>query len=232
MTLDETILGEAKELRGALVDLETQTAHARVDYHAAIKKLHAEGGSLREIAEALDLSHQRVHQIVDGPVAMPGPGPFIRGRWKHGRHRGGHGPGRGRRREFIARFDDAAREVMVGAQKEADSLKHGYLGTEHLMLALAKRGIEDVFYDAARKQVIERVGEGDEQWIAGLPRPFTPRAKRVLETALNDAVDAGREQFGPDDILLALVSDSRGVGGEVLRDLGVTPEQLRGQPAR
>ena len=228
MTLDEHILAEAKEVRQHLVDLETQTAHTRVDYHAAIKKLHAAGGSLREIADALELSHQRVHQIVDGPAGLPGPQPWMRGGWKHGRrHRGGRN-----RQYFVARFDDGAREVMVEAQKEADSLKHPYLGTEHLMLALAKRGIEGVSYDAARKQVIEQAGEGDEQWIAGLPRPFTPRAKRVLESALDDAVDAGREQFGPDDILLALVSDSRGVGGEVLRNLGVTAEQLRGQTAR
>jgi len=100
------------------------------------------------------------------------------------------------------------------------------------MLALAKRGIEGVSYDAARGQVVGRIGEGDQEWPAGMPRPFTPRAKRILEAALNDAVDDGREQFGPDDILLALVSDSRGVGGEVLRDLGVTAEKLRGQPAR
>src|SRR6478735_4750352 len=181
MTLDEQILAEAKEVRQHLVDLETQTAHTRVDYHAAIKKLHAAGGSL--------------HEIADGPAGLPGPQPWMRGGWKHGRrHRGGRN-----RQHFIARFDDGAREVMVEAQKEADSLEHPYLGTEHLMLALAKRGIEDVFYDAARKQVIERVGEGDEQWIAGLPRPFTPRAKRILEAALHDAVDSGRKQFGTDD---------------------------------
>ena len=228
MTLDDQILAEAKEVRQHLVDLESRTAHARVDYHHAIKKLHAAGGSLREIAEALELSHQRVHQIVDGPAGPPGPQPWMRGGWKHGRRqRGGRS-----RQHFIARFDDGAREVMVEAQKEADALRHAYVGTEHLMLALAKRGIEAVAYDAARAQVVERVGEGDEQWIAGLPRPFTPRAKRVLEAALNDAVDAGREQFGPDDILLSLVSDSRGVGGEVLRDLGVTAEQLRVRPAK
>jgi Clp amino terminal domain, pathogenicity island component len=229
MTLDEQVLAEAREARQRLVDLESQTAHVRVDYHHAIKKLHAAGGSLREIADALELSHQRVHQIVDGPPAgAPGPQPWMRGGWKHGRrHRGGRN-----RQYFIARFDEGAREVMVEAQKEADSLKHPYLGTEHLMLALAKRGVESISYDTAREQVVERVGVGDEQWIAGLPRPFTPRAKRVLEAALNDAVDSGREQFGPDDILLALVSDSRGVGGEVLRDLGVTAEQLRGQPAK
>jgi Clp amino terminal domain, pathogenicity island component len=225
MTLDEQVLAEAKEARQRLVDLESQTAHVRVDYQHAIKKLHAAGGSLREIADALELSHQRVHQIVEGPAGPPGGPPWMSRRWKHGRHRG-------RNRRSFARFDDGAREVMVDAQKEADSLKHPYLGTEHFMLALAKRGIEGVSYDAARAQVVERVGEGDEQWVAGLPRPFTPRAKRVLESALNDSVDAGREQFGPDDILLALVSDSRGVGGEVLRDLGLTAEQLRGQPDR
>jgi len=223
MTLDEQILAEAKEARQRLVDLESQTAHVRVDYHHAIKKLHAAGGSLREIADSLELSHQRVHQIVEGPAGPPGGPPWAGRRWKHGRHRGRN------RRYFVARFDDGARDVMVEAQKEADSLRHPYLGTEHLMLALAKRGVEGVSYDAAREQVVERVGDGDEQWVAGLPRPFTPRAKRVLEAALNDAVDAGREQFGPDDILLALVSDSRGVGGEVLRDLGVTAEQLRVQ---
>jgi hypothetical protein len=229
MTLDEQILAEAKEARQRLVDLESQTAHVRVDYQHAIKKLHAAGGSLREIADALELSHQRVHQIVEGPAGPPAGPPFGSAgpgrRWKRGQ--------RGRnRRYFMARFDDGARDVMVGAQKEADSLRHNYLGTEHLMLALAKRGIEGVSYDAARAQVVERIGEGEEPWIEGLPRPFTPRAKRVLESALNDAVDAGREQFGPDDILLALVSDSRGVGGEVLRDLGVTAERLRGQPAQ
>jgi ClpA/ClpB-like protein len=227
MTLDEEVLAEAREARQRLVDLESQTAHVRVDYQHAIKKLHAAGGSLREIADALELSHQRVHQIVEGPSGPPGGGPPWAGRrWKHGRHRGRN------RRYFVARFDEGAREVMVEAQKEADSLRHSYLGTEHLMLALATRGVEGVSYDAAREQVVERVGEGDEQWVAGLPRPFTPRAKRVLEAALSDAVDAGREQFGRDDILLALVSDSRGVGGEVLRDLGVTAEQLRGRPDR
>jgi hypothetical protein len=226
MTLDEQVLAEAKEARQRLVDLESQTAHVRVDYHHAIKKLHAAGGSLREIADALELSHQRVHQIVEGPAGPPGGPPWAGRRWKHGRQRGRN------RRHFMARFDDGARDVMVEAQHEANSLKHPYLGTEHLMLVLAKRGIEGVSYDAARAQVVERVGEGEEEWVAGLPRPFTPRAKRVLEAALNDAVDAGREQFGPDDILLALVSDSRGVGGEVLRDLGVTAERLRGQPDR
>ena len=226
MTLDEQILAEAREVRQRLVDLESQTAHARVDYHHAIKKLHAAGGSLREIAEALELSHQRVHQIVEGPAGMPMP-PFSRRGWKHGR--------RGRYRKFfMGRFDDGAKEVMVQAQKEADSLKHNYVGTEHLMLAVVRRGVAglDVSVDAARKEVAERIGEGEEPWIAGLPRPFTPRAKRALEGALTEATAAGREQFGPEDILLAIASDPKGTGGEVLAAIGVTPERLREQLGR
>jgi nitroreductase len=230
MTLDKHILAEAKEVRQHLIDLESQTAHARVDYHHAIKRLHAAGGSLREIADSLELSHQRVHQIVEGPAGPPG-GPPWAGR---GRGRGHRRHGRGHRRDFVARFDDAAREVIVDAQKEADSLKNSYLGTEHLMLAVVRRGVDgvDVSYDDARARVVEQLGEGDEPWIEGMPRPFTPRAKRVLQAALNEAVEAGREQFGPADILRALVSDSRGTGGEVLRSLGVTAEQLHEQPAR
>ena len=66
-----------------------------------------------------------------------------------------------------------------------------------------------------------------------MPRPFTPRAKRVLEAALDDAVDAGREQFGPDDILLAIVVRlARASAARCSATLGVTPEQLREQPAR
>src|SRR5712692_11351957 len=84
MTLDEKVLAEAKDVRARLVELESQTAHTRVDYHHAIKKLHAAGGSLRDIADALELSHQRVHQIVEGPVP-PGVPPWAGRAWKRGR---------------------------------------------------------------------------------------------------------------------------------------------------
>ena len=127
----------------------------------------------------------------------------------------------------MARFDDGAKDVMVQAQKEADSLRHNYVGTEHLMLAVLRAGVAGLDADAARKEIVERIGEGDDQWVAGLPRPLTPRSKRALEAALTEATAAGREQFGPDDILLAVASDLKGTGGEVLAALGVTPEQLR-----
>jgi Clp amino terminal domain, pathogenicity island component len=221
VTLDEQILDEARQTRQRLVDLESQTAHARIDYHHAIKKLHAAGGSLREIAEALELSHQRVHQIVEGPVAPAVP-PWAGRGWKRHRH--------GRDRQFfMARFDDTARAVMVEAQNEAAALKHNYIGTEHLLLALLRRGTGnlDVTPDAAREQIVERIGEGSEPWPEGLPRPMTPRVKRALERSLVEATRAGREQFAPEDILLAIASDPKGTGGEILQALGVTPELLR-----
>jgi Clp amino terminal domain, pathogenicity island component len=224
MTLDEKVLDQAREARQRLVDLESQTAHARVDYHHAIKKLHAAGGSLREIAEALELSHQRVHQIVEG--APPSAGVQWMGRGRQRRR------GKLHRGAFLVRFDAAARQVMVEAQAEADSLRHNYVGTEHIMLALLRRDVGGlgVEADAARREVVDRIGEGDESLPLKIPRPFTPRAKRALEQALVQATNAEHERITPHDLLLAIVSDTRGTGGEILQALGVTPERLQPQP--
>jgi hypothetical protein len=225
MTLDEQVLAEARDVRQRLVDLESQTAHARVDYHHAIKKLHAAGGSLREIAEALELSHQRVHQIVEG--APPSSGPPWAGRGR--RHR----RGRLSRGAFLVRFDAAARQVMVEAQVEADSLRHNYVGTEHIMLALLRRDVGGLGVDieTARREVVERIGEGDESLgPLKIPRPFTPRAKRALEQALVQATTAAHERITPHDLLMAILSDTKGTGGEILEALGVTPERLQPQP--
>ena len=104
MTLDKDILNEARELRSRLLELQHDADRAKLDYHHAIRRLHAAGGSMREIAEELDLSHQRVHQIVEGPAGPPGGPPWARRRWKHGRQRGRN------RRYFMARFDDGARD--------------------------------------------------------------------------------------------------------------------------
>jgi hypothetical protein len=224
MTLDEQVLEEAKEIRQRLVELESQTGHARIDYHHAIKKLHAAGGSLREIAEALELSHQRVHQIVEGATFPAFPPPWAFGRRGH----------RGRRQPFLIRFDPAARGVVMKAQQEADSLKHEYLGTEHLLLALLRRGTGglEISADAARAEVVKRVGEGEEEVAPSMRRPFTPRAKRAMEKALGEARAAGRRVITPEDLLLAIASDPKGTGGEVLEALGVTAAQLREQLGR
>jgi ClpA/ClpB-like protein len=224
MTLDEQVLEEARQARQRLVDLESQTAHARVDYHHAIKKLHAAGGSLREIAEALELSHQRVHQIVEGapPSSTPDWVGHVRRRRRGKLHRG----------DFLVRFDAAARQVMVEAQREADSLRHNYVGTEHILLALLRRDVGGlgVEVDAARREVVHRIGEGDASAPLRMPRPFTPRAKRALEQALVVATGEKRERITPDDLLLAIASDTKGTGGEILQALGIRPERLQPQP--
>ncbi len=217
MTLDEQVLHEARRARRTLVDLESQTAHARVDYHHAIKKLHAAGGSLREIAEALELSHQRVHQIVDDVPGVPWPKA-----WSES------APRRRRRGPFLARFDDDAREAVREALGEAESLRHAYLGTEHLLLALLKRGVRgpEVEYEAARTEVVRRVGEGEDA-VSGERIRFTPRAKRAMEAALHEAKSQRRRCIELEDLLLAVASDPKGMANEVLQALGVTPEQLR-----
>jgi hypothetical protein len=224
MTLDEQVLEEARQARQRLVDLESQTAHARVDYHHAIKRLHAAGGSLREIAEVLDLSHQRVHQIVEGPADPASSRVEMWGRPRLRRRR------HGRRGAFFVRFDAAAREAMVQAQKEADSLRHGYVGTEHVLLALLRRGLGErtgLSVDVVRDEIVSRVGEGEEPVPPGMPRPFTPRAKRAMERALVESQAAKEERITPEHLLLALAEDEKATAGEILHALGLTPEQLR-----
>src|SRR5918997_2122521 len=120
MTLDDKILEEARSLRSRLLELQHDTERAQADYHHAIRRLQAGGGSLREIAAELGLSHQRVHQIVGADAADEFP------RRRHGRG----GP--------FLRFTRVAREVVAAAQDEARELGHGRAGTEHLLVAAAR----------------------------------------------------------------------------------------------
>src|SRR3954470_2511818 len=113
MTLDDRLLSEAKTVRERLLDLQHEVDRARVDYQHVIRRLHAAGGSMREIAEELGLSHRRVHQIVD---ACPGD-----------TRRGGRGGHFGPRRGPFARFTRPAREAVEYAQAEAEELGHNYI---------------------------------------------------------------------------------------------------------
>src|SRR5918998_4128038 len=129
--LDPTILGEARGSRDRLLELQRDLEKTRADYNHAVRRLHAAGGSLREIAENLGLSHQRVHQIVEGAEAAA---------------RGGHGRHGGRRRFAWAfeRFTRRARQIVVLAQEEAEALGHTRVGTEHLLLGLLRSEDEAV----------------------------------------------------------------------------------------
>jgi hypothetical protein len=233
MALDEKILGEARELRDTLLDLQHQEERARVDYQHAIRRLHAKGGSLREIADELGLSHQRVHQIVGEEVVDPrlreDPRHVLR---KPGRVTWTRGP--------FDRFTKEARRVVTLAQSEAKQLGHNYIGTEHLLLGLLRvedglgaRALADfgVKLDEVREDVRRIIGEGEEEQRTRRRRgprvPFTPRSKKVLELSLRTARKLKDDYIGTEHILLALLEERDGVGSQILRDRGVKEKELR-----
>jgi ATP-dependent Clp protease ATP-binding subunit ClpA len=122
------------------------------------------------------------------------------------------------------RFTDPARQVVVLAQDEAQTLKHNYIGTEHLLLGLLREGgtaarALDPFavtLEEVHAQVARIVGLGDQ--VAAGQIPFTPRAKKVLELSLREALDNGVNHIGPEHILLGLVSEGEGVAARILTD--------------
>jgi len=221
MTLDDSILTEAKGTRDQLLDLQHQADRARIDLHHAIRRLHAAGGSLREIAEALGLSHQRVHQIVDTEE-----GPQLRRRHH----------GRSRRRSHLERFTRRAWEVVALAEEEARGLRHNYVGTEHLLLGLLRQeegaakevlGSFEITLERVRTKVAEVVGECAESRRRRLP--YTRPAKRALEGALREAATLKHSSLESEHVLLGLLGESEGLAIEVLAALGASPDQVRGQ---
>jgi ATP-dependent Clp protease ATP-binding subunit ClpC len=135
---------------------------------------------------------------------------------------------------MFERFTDRARRVVVQAQEESRRLNHNYIGTEHLLLGILREGEGvpaealaslEVGLDPAREQVAEIIGRGREAPSGHIP--FTPRAKKVLELSLREALSLGHRYIGPEHILLGLITEGHGVAVEVLRVLGADPEQVR-----
>jgi ATP-dependent Clp protease ATP-binding subunit ClpC len=134
------------------------------------------------------------------------------------------------------RFSDSARRVVVLAQEEARKLNHNYIGTEHLLLGLIQEGegiaakaLESfqVNLEAVRGQVVEVIGRGSSAPSGHIP--FTPRAKKVLELSLREALQLGHNYIGTEHILLGLIREGEGVAAKVLVKLGVDLERLRNQ---
>jgi ATP-dependent Clp protease ATP-binding subunit ClpC len=135
---------------------------------------------------------------------------------------------------MFERFTDRARRVVVLAQEESRLLGHNYIGTEHLLLGLlaeregvAARALQslDITLDAAREQVKEIIGPGAQE-----PRghiPFTPRAKKILELSLREALKLGSEVIGTEHLLLGLVDEGAGVGAQILDRLGAPAPAVR-----
>ena len=135
---------------------------------------------------------------------------------------------------MFERFTDRARRVIVLAQEEARMLSHGYIGTEHLLLGLIHEGggvsgaaLESlsITLDDARAQVVAIVPRGQEPLSGHIP--FTPRAKKILELSLREALDLGHSSIGPEHILLGIVREGQGVANQVLANLGANGTGVR-----
>ena len=132
------------------------------------------------------------------------------------------------------RFTEQARHAVQLAQEEARALKHDYIGTEHILLGLLREeqgpaarvlGGFGITLERVRTQVLTTVGSGEA--VTSGQIPFTPRAKKVLELALREALVLGQDHIGTEHILLGLVGENEGLGARLLIDLGAPHERIR-----
>src|SRR6201746_2347091 len=137
---------------------------------------------------------------------------------------------------MFERFTDRARRVVVLAQEEAKMLNHNYIGTEHILLGLihegegvAAKALESlgISLDSVREQVQDIIGQGQQQPTGHIP--FTPRAKKVLELSLREALQLGHNYIGTEHILLGLIREGEGVAAQVLVKLGADLSRVRQQ---
>src|SRR5512139_4145398 len=137
---------------------------------------------------------------------------------------------------MFERFTDRARRVVVLAQEEARGLNHNYIGTEHILLGLihegegvASKALESlgISLESVREQVQEIIGHGGQAPSGHIP--FTPRAKKVLELSLREALQLGHNYIGTEHILLGLIREGEGVAAQVLVKLGADLSRVRQQ---
>ncbi len=137
---------------------------------------------------------------------------------------------------MFERFTEPARQVVVLAQEEARALKHNYIGTEHLLLGLLREreglaaralGALGVQLEDVRAQVAQIIGQGDEVEAGQIP--FTPRAKRVLDLSLREALSLGHNYIGTEHLLLGIARENEGVAARILLDFDADAETLRNQ---
>jgi ATP-dependent Clp protease ATP-binding subunit ClpC len=137
---------------------------------------------------------------------------------------------------MFERFTERARQVVVLAQEESRLLKHNYIGTEHILLGLLREeeGLAarvlhsfDITVEEVRAQVARFIGEGDEVTTGQIP--FTPRAKKVLELALREALSLGHNYIGTEHVLLGIVRENSGVAARILLDFDADAETIRNE---
>jgi len=137
---------------------------------------------------------------------------------------------------MFERFTDRARRVVVLAQEEARLLNHNYIGTEHILLGLihegqgvAAKALESlgISLETVRSQVEEIIGQGQAAPTGHIP--FTPRAKKVLELSLREALQLGHNYIGTEHMLLGVIREGEGVAAQVLEKLGASLDRVRQQ---
>ena len=135
---------------------------------------------------------------------------------------------------MFERFTGRARQVVVLAQDEARLLRHNYIGTEHLLMGLlreeeglAARVLDTLDVDAeeVRAEIGRIVGRGDDVTTGQIP--FTPRAKKVLDLSLREALSLGHGHIGTEHLLLGLVRENDGIAARILLERGLDAEQIR-----
>jgi ATP-dependent Clp protease ATP-binding subunit ClpA len=143
------------------------------------------------------------------------------------------------REGVFERFTERARQVVVLAQDEARGLRHNYIGTEHLLLGLireeegiAARVLEslEISLEEVRERVAVIVGPGEE--VTSGQIPFTPRAKKVLELSLREALGLDHDYIDTEHVLLGLVREGEGVAAQILREMGSDDEKVRNEVHR
>jgi hypothetical protein len=225
MTLDPKILSIAEAARQRMLERQHELERARADLNHEIRRLHAAGGSMREIADKLAISHQRVHQIVADADQAVDPLP----------RRPGDGVQRSRGGAF-ARFTEGARGVVAQAQEEATSQRAHAVEPEHLLLAIAASGV------GVSARALAEAGAGHETLRAVLAQsdpsgqardrrdhriPFSAESKKVLELSLRESLDRGDDHVGSEHLLLTLLRDDRGRISRLLESIDVVPAAIR-----
>jgi ATP-dependent Clp protease ATP-binding subunit ClpC len=136
---------------------------------------------------------------------------------------------------MFERFTDSARQVIVLGQEEARALRHDYIGTEHLLLALLReeKGLAaqvleslDISFEGVRAQVEHLVGHGDQAVTSG-QIPFTPRAKKALDLSLREALSLGHNYVGTEHVLLGVAREGEGIAARILRHFEADAETVR-----
>jgi hypothetical protein len=165
------------------------------------------------------------HPAADHTESRTGEAPMRR--WRPGKKRP-------QRKGLFQRFTGRARNAIVAAQHEAREMRHGYIGTEHILLGLLREGEGvaaraltslGIGLPAARQQVEEIIGRGTQIHRGHIP--FTPRAKKVLELSLREAMRLDHLYIGTEHILLGLLREGHGVAVVMLTKLGAAPDEVR-----